>query len=57
MTNTDTSDANKCKRGNIPKFKRAILLIRNPFDSIWSEYQRRVTQSHVQVGCVSHHIT
>jgi len=32
----------------VHKFKRAILLIRNPFDSIWSEYQRRVTQSHVE---------
>ncbi len=42
------SDNLKCKKGNVHKFKRAILLIRNPFDSIWSEYQRRVTQSHVE---------
>lgn len=42
------SDANKCKRGNIPRFERAVLLIRDPFDSIWSEFQRRVTQSHVE---------
>jgi len=41
------SDAEKCSRGNIKSIDRAILLIRNPFDSIWSEYQRRVTQDHV----------
>lgn len=40
------SDKNKCRRGGVNKFERAILLIRNPFDSIWSEYQRRLTQSH-----------
>jgi hypothetical protein len=43
------SDGNqKCKRGGVKRFERAVLLIRNPFDSIWSEYQRRITQSHVQ---------
>jgi hypothetical protein len=42
------SDNNKCKKGGVLKFERAVLLIRNPFDSIWSEYQRRVTQSHVE---------
>lgn len=41
------SDAEKCKKGKIKGFQKAILLIRDPFDSIWSEYQRRVTQSHV----------
>jgi hypothetical protein len=41
------SDANKCKRGGVDRFNRAVLLIRDPFDSIWSEYQRRLTQSHV----------
>lgn len=41
------SDDNKCKRGNVRKFQKALFLIRNPFDAIWSEYQRRVTQSHV----------
>ena len=40
------SDQQKCFRGGVHKFERAILLIRNPFDSIWSEYQRRLTQSH-----------
>lgn len=47
------SDDNKCKRGNIQKFRRAVLLIRNPFDAIWSEFQRRVTQSHVE-GILKH---
>ena len=41
------SDARKCQRGGIDKIRRAILLIRDPFDSIWSEFQRRITQSHV----------
>jgi hypothetical protein len=41
------SDATKCKRGGIDRIRRAILLVRDPFDSIWSEYQRRITQSHV----------
>lgn len=44
---TFSSDDNKCKIGGVKKFERAILLIRDPFDSIWSEYQRRLTQSHV----------
>lgn len=42
------SDENKCRRGNVKRFQRAILLIRDPYDSIWSEYQRRFTQSHVE---------
>jgi hypothetical protein len=41
------SDNGKCKKGNVKKFEKAILLIRNPYDSIWSEFQRRLTQSHV----------
>jgi hypothetical protein len=44
----DSDGNNKCKRGNIQRFERAVLLIRDPFDSIWSEFQRRVSQSHVQ---------
>ena len=44
---TFTSDDHKCIRSNMRKFKRALLLVRDPFDSIWSEYQRRVTQNHV----------
>lgn len=35
----------KCK--SLKPFDRGVLLIRDPFDSIWSEYQRRKTQSHV----------
>jgi len=37
----------KCTKGKVLTFKRAVLLIRNPFDSIWSEFQRRVSKSHV----------
>ncbi len=41
------SDNNKCNRGGVKRFQRAILVIRDPFDSIWSEFQRRISQSHV----------
>lgn len=41
------SDHMKCNKGKVGKFQKAVLLIRDPFDSIWSEYQRRLTQSHV----------
>lgn len=41
------SDNNKCNKGSVKRFERAILLLRDPFDSIWSEFQRRVSQSHV----------
>ncbi len=51
------SDNMKCKKGNVHKFKRAILLIRNPYDSIWSEYQRRITQSHVDGYSLTHALT
>lgn len=44
---TFNSDDMKCKKGEVKRFERSILLIRNPFDSIWSEYQRRVSRSHV----------
>ncbi len=44
----ETEDDNKCKRGQVHHFERAIILLRDPFDSIWSEYQRRVSKSHVQ---------
>jgi hypothetical protein len=36
----------KCTQGGLYRFERAVLLTRNPFDSIWSEYQRRVTVNH-----------
>eukprot|EP00981_Chlorochromonas_danica_P010899 scaffold3532_cov182-Ochromonas_danica.AAC.2 len=41
------SDDGKCNKGNIKRFDRAILVLRDPFDSIWSEFQRRVSKSHV----------
>ena len=41
------SDNDKCVKGNVLKFKRAVFLIRDPYDSIWSEFQRRVSKSHV----------
>ena len=41
------SETNKCAKGMIRGFKRAVFLVRNPYDSIWSEYQRKVARSHV----------
>lgn len=41
------SDFNKCARGHVNRFDKVVLLIRDPFDSIWSEYQRRVSSNHV----------
>lgn len=37
----------KCTIGHIQSFSRAILLIRDPFDSIFSEFQRRWSGSHI----------
>jgi hypothetical protein len=37
----------KCMSARLRFFTRAILVIRNPYDSIWSDYQRYVTESHV----------
>eukprot|EP01041_Mallomonas_annulata_P013498 gene13498-28628_t len=36
----------KCTQGGINQFERIIFLIRNPFDAIWSEFQRRASRSH-----------
>lgn len=42
------SDNQKCEHSGVRKFNRAVLLIRNPYDSIWSEYQRLLSGSHVK---------
>ena len=31
---------------NVTRFERAILLIRNPYDAIWADYQRFLSHSH-----------
>lgn len=31
----------KCKKGLVHSFKRILILLRDPYASIWSEYQRR----------------
>jgi hypothetical protein len=37
----------KCLKGKISSnFHRAIILIRNPYDAIWSDYLRRISHSH-----------
>lgn len=41
------SDDQKCEQSGIRKFNRAVLLLRNPYDAIWSEYQRLLSGSHV----------
>ena len=38
-----------CIKHNVRSFRRAVLLIRNPYDSIWSEYQRSLFLDHVGV--------
>jgi len=38
-----------CIKHNINYFNRALLLIRNPFDSIWSEYQRSLFSDHIGI--------
>lgn len=43
--NQDTRD--KCiERGDVRRFQRVAVLLRDIYESIWSEYQRRVTMSH-----------
>lgn len=44
---TDADRGWKCIQGHIKQFSRAILLIRDPYDSIWSEFQREKAHSHV----------
>jgi len=52
MDGSFTSDYTKCNLSEpqgIKKFKRAIFLIRNPYDSIWAEFQRQNSAgSHVK---------
>jgi len=38
-----------CIKHNVNYFNRALLLIRNPFDSIWSEYQRSLFSDHIGI--------
>lgn len=40
----NTPFSKKC--GNITAIDKAVLLVRDPYDACWSEYQRRVTTSH-----------
>mmetsp|Transcript_24275 Transcript_24275/g.40527 ORF Transcript_24275/g.40527 Transcript_24275/m.40527 type:complete len:507 (-) Transcript_24275:1170-2690(-) len=36
----------KCKRGLIREMKRMIVLVRNPYDTLWSQYQLLNSLSH-----------
>ena len=38
---------NKCQKGGIARFDRSVLLIRDPYYSIWSEFERACSKSHV----------
>ena len=40
------SSNDACLNGGITSINKIILLVRNPFDAIWSEHQRRYTNSH-----------
>ena len=39
----DIDISEKCKGNGYNNYKKAIFLIRNPFDAIWSEFQRKKT--------------
>ena len=47
LTHSSTYTHTHTYSGEVQRFKRAVLLLRDPFDSIWSEYQRRVSGTHV----------
>lgn len=44
---TVKSGLKKCARGGVSKFSRAIVLLRDPFDALWSEFTRRASASHI----------
>ena len=43
LTNISSSSIDKCAKSALPQFRRAILLIRDPFNAIFSEFQRRAS--------------
>lgn len=42
----------QCYNAGVERFDKAILLIRDPFDSIWSEYQRQNSNNISHVGTI-----
>jgi hypothetical protein len=48
------SDQNKCSRNGVRRFQKALLLVRNPFDAIWSEFQRRISKGNHVAGIRKH---
>lgn len=43
-----------CLESNITRFHRVVMLIRNPFDAIWSEFQREHSDKKNHTGVISH---
>ena len=46
INGTYYSNENKCQKNSIDIIKQYILVIRNPFDAIWAEFQRHITKKH-----------
>jgi len=36
--------SNLCHQNNITRFQKVVMLYRNPFDAIWSDFQRQVSE-------------
>lgn len=41
-----------CMNNNITRFQKVVMLYRNPFDAIWSEFQRQVTERNNHTGVI-----
>lgn len=44
-----TAFRNKCRKGVIFDFRRIILLVRDPYAAVLSEYHRQITQDHAGI--------
>lgn len=41
-----TGTKHKCKKGDVESFQRVAVILRDPYDAIWSEYEREFSESH-----------
>ena len=44
-----TINTRVCKRGMVHYFEKAVVLVRDPFKSLWSEFQRMFSRKHAGV--------
>ena len=40
------SEGNLCSKGGVTSVKKVIFVVRDPYDAIWSEHQRRLTSGN-----------